>query len=153
MLCVTDLMVPHFYVWPLAAPRNDYINQDLPDEDEPDASARTPAPRIPSHTSPVANESHALPQTRKSMAGCDICNMMCLAGGSGLEQAIADADAAMPLEGLPRASEQASGESRRTGLKRKAGKLLDLLLKISHCSLCAPHQRATLQISSLRSGM
>jgi hypothetical protein len=123
MLCVTDLMVHHFYVWPLAAPRNDYIDEDLPDEDEPDASARAPAPRIPSHTSPVANKSHALPQTRKSMAGWDICNMMCLAGGSGLEQAIADAAAAMPLEGLPVASERAGGESRRTGLKRKAGEI------------------------------
>ncbi len=39
---------------------------------------------------------------------------------TGLEQAIADADAAMPLEGLPVASEWADGESRRTGLKRKA---------------------------------
>ncbi len=47
-------MVPHFYVWPLAAPRDDYIDEDLPDEDEPDASVRAPAPRIPSHTSPVA---------------------------------------------------------------------------------------------------
>jgi hypothetical protein len=45
--------------------------------------------------------------------------MMCLAGGSGLEQAIADADSAMPLEGLPVASKRAGGESRRTGLKRK----------------------------------
>jgi hypothetical protein len=60
----------------LAAPRNDYINEDFPDEDEPDASARAPAPRIPSHTSPVANKSQALLQTRKSMAGWDICNMI-----------------------------------------------------------------------------
>ena len=79
MLCVTDLMVPRFYVWPVTAPRNDYIDEDLPDEDEPDASARALAPRIRSHTSPVANKSHALPQTRKSMAGWDVCNMMCLA--------------------------------------------------------------------------
>jgi hypothetical protein len=120
MLCVTDRMVPHFYVWPVA-PRNDYIDEDLPDEDEPDATAR--APQIPSHTSPVANKSHALPQTRKFMAGWDICHMMCLAGGSGLEQAISDADAAMPLEGFPVASERAGGESRRTGLKRKAGEI------------------------------
>ena len=49
--------------------------------------------------------------------------MMCLAGGSGLEQAIADADAVMPLEGLHVASERAGGESRRTGLKRKAGEI------------------------------
>ncbi len=78
--------------------------------------------------------------------------MMCLAGGSGLVQAIADADAAMPLEGLPVASERAGGESKRTGSNERQGKLLDLL-KISHCSLRAPHQRATLQISSLRSEM
>ena len=24
----------HFYVWPLAAPRNDYIDEDLPDGNE-----------------------------------------------------------------------------------------------------------------------
>jgi hypothetical protein len=76
--------------------------------------------------------------------------MMRLAGGSGLGQAIADADAAMPLEGLPVASERAGGESRRTGSNERQEKLLDLLLKISNCSLRAPHQRATLQISSLR---
>ncbi len=29
------------------------------------------------------------------MAGWDICNMMCLAGGSDLEQAIAEADDAI----------------------------------------------------------
>ncbi len=47
--------------------------------------------------------------------------MMCLAGGLGLEQAIVDSDAVMPPEGLPVASERAGGESRRLGLKRKAG--------------------------------
>jgi hypothetical protein len=57
------------------------------------------------------------------MAGWDICNMMCMAGGSGLdsEKAIVDADAAMLPEGLPVASKRAGGESRRLGLKRKAG--------------------------------
>jgi hypothetical protein len=45
------------------------------------------------------------------------------AGGSGLEPAIVDADAAMPPEGLPVASERAGGESRRLGLKRKAGEI------------------------------
>ncbi len=48
---------------------------------------------------------------------------MWLAGGSGLEHAIADSDAAMLLEGLPVASERAGGESRHTGLKRKAGEI------------------------------
>jgi hypothetical protein len=57
------------------------------------------------------------------MAGWDICNMMCLAGGSGLEQAIVDGDAAMPSEGLPVARGRAGGESRRLGLKRKAGEI------------------------------
>ncbi len=57
------------------------------------------------------------------MAGWDICNMMCLAGWSGLKQAIVDSDAAMPPEGLPVASERAGGESRRHGLKRKAGEI------------------------------
>ncbi len=51
--------------------------------------------------------------------------MMCpgLAGGSGLEQAIVDADADMPPEDLLVASERAGGESRCLGLKRKAGKI------------------------------
>jgi hypothetical protein len=42
------------------------------------------------------------------MAGWDICNMTCqgLAGGSGLKQAIVDADADMPPEDLPVASER-----------------------------------------------
>ena len=85
MLCKSVPTVPHLYVWLLTAPRNDYIDEDLPDEDETDASVRAaPAPLIPA-LSPVANKSHALPQTRKSMAGWDICDMMCLAGGSGLE--------------------------------------------------------------------
>jgi hypothetical protein len=57
------------------------------------------------------------------MAGWDICNMMCLAGGSGLEQAIVDAYAAMPPEGLPVVSERAGGKRRRLGLKRKAGEI------------------------------
>ncbi len=41
-------------------------------------------------------------------AGWDICNMMCLglACGSGMDQAIVDADAYMPPEGLPVASER-----------------------------------------------
>ncbi len=46
---------------------------------------------------------------------------MCLAGRSSLEQAIVDADAAMPPEVLPVASERAGGESRRLELKRNAG--------------------------------
>ncbi len=43
--------------------------------------------------------------------------MMCLAGGSGLQQTIVDSNAAMPQEGLSVASEEAGGENRCTGLK------------------------------------
>ena len=59
-----------------------------------------------------------------SMAGWIICNMMCpgLAGGSGLEQAIVDADADMLPEGSC-SKRTAGGESRRLGLKRKAGEI------------------------------
>jgi hypothetical protein len=46
------------------------------------------------------------------MAIWDICKMMCLAGGLGLEQAIAEADDAISPEGLPVGSEQAGDESR-----------------------------------------
>ncbi len=68
MLCITVPTVPHLYVRPLAAPRNDYIDEDLPEEDETDASVRAPTALIPSHTSrtlssspsPVADKSHAL---------------------------------------------------------------------------------------------
>ncbi len=80
MLCKSVPTVPHLYVWLLTAPRNDYIDEDLSDEDETDASVRAPALMNPA-SSPAANKSHALPQTRKSMAGRDICNIMCLAGG------------------------------------------------------------------------
>ena len=48
---------------------------------------------------------------------------MKLAGGPGLDKVIADADAAIPMEGLPVASERAGGDGRRTGLKRKAGEI------------------------------
>ena len=54
------------------------------------------------------------------MAGWEICNMMCLAGGSGLEQAIVDADASRMSSCSKRT---AGGESRRLGLKRKAGEI------------------------------
>jgi hypothetical protein len=53
-------MAPHSYVWPLAAPRNDYIDEDLPDENEPDASVRAPASLIPSHTSRTQSSSPSL---------------------------------------------------------------------------------------------
>ena len=58
------------------------------------------------------------------MAGWDICNMMCpgLAGGSGLEQAIVDADADMPPEGLPVASERQVVRADALGSNERQGK-------------------------------
>ncbi len=47
MLCKSVPTVPHLYFWLLTAPRNYYIDEDLPDEDEPDASVRAPASLIP----------------------------------------------------------------------------------------------------------
>ena len=49
--------------------------------------------------------------------------MMWLAGGSGLQSVITRSDAAMPTDDLPVASERAGGESRRSGLKRKAAEI------------------------------
>ena len=57
------------------------------------------------------------------MTGWSMTKTMCQAGGAGLEQVIAAAEDAMPPGGLPVASERAGGESRRTGLKRKAGEI------------------------------
>ena len=57
------------------------------------------------------------------MPGWNMAKTMCQAGGAGLKQVIAAADDAMPPGGLPVASERAGGESRRTGLKRKAGEI------------------------------
>ncbi len=87
------------------------------------------------------------------MAGWD-SNMMCpsLAGGSGLKQVIVDADADMPPEGLPVASEWQVVRAGALGSNERQGKLQDLPLKISRCSLRALHQHATLQIFSLRAG-
>ncbi len=45
-----------------------------------------------------------------------------LAGGSGLTEVIARSEAVIPADGLPVASERAGGESRRSGLKKKAAK-------------------------------
>ncbi len=56
--------------------------------------------------------------------GWDISNMMCLglAGGSGLEQAIVDADAEMPPEGLPVASERQVVRADALGSNERQGK-------------------------------
>ena len=106
--------------------RNDYLDEDLPDEDDTNETPASPIPSQPSRSassspSPLANKSHTPPQN--SMPGWDMCKTMCLAGGTGLEQVIAAADDAMPQAGLPVASERAGGDGRRAGLKRKAGEI------------------------------
>ena len=68
-----------------------------------------------------ANQNYAPPQN--SMPGWDMAKTMCQAGGAGLNKVIAAAEDAMPPGGMPVASERAGGESRRTGLKRKAGEI------------------------------
>ena len=57
------------------------------------------------------------------MPGWDMAKTMCHADGAGLNKVIAAAEDAMPQGGMPVASERAGGESRRTGLKRKAGEI------------------------------
>ena len=116
-------------------PRNDYLDEDIPDDegipvfidegilDFPDEDTPAcPIPFQPSSRCPPssprpgpANQSYAPPQN--SMPGWDMARTMCLAGGAGLKQVIAGAEDATPPGGLPVASERAGGESRRTGLK------------------------------------
>ena len=97
----------------------------MPDIDDTNAAPKSPIPSQPSRPStspsPPANTSHSLPQT--SALAWDMSQAMKLAGGPGLDKVIADADAAMPMEGLPVASERAGGTGRRAGLKRKAGEI------------------------------
>ncbi len=99
----------------LAEYRDDYIDEDSPDEGDTKATPASPIHSQPSRSpssspSPLANKSHTLHQ--KSMLGWDICKPMCQAGGSGLKQAIAAAYAAMHQGGLPVASERAGGDGR-----------------------------------------
>ncbi len=84
--------------------RNNYLDKDIPDEDDTIATPASPIPSQPSRSSssspsPVAKKSHAPPQNSKS--GWGMCKTMWLAGGTGLEQVIAAADDAMPQAGLP----------------------------------------------------
>ena len=104
--------------------RNDYLDEDIPDEEDTNSIPASPIPSQPpqspsSRPSPLANQSHAPPQNPKS--GWDMCKTMCLSGGTGLEQVIAAGENAMPHAGLPIASKRAGGGGRRAGLKRKAG--------------------------------
>jgi hypothetical protein len=110
----------------LAEKRNDYLDDDIPDEEDTNATPASPIPSQPSRSpsfspSPLANKSHAPPQ--HSMPAWDMCKTMCIAGGTGLEQVIAAAVDAMPQEGLPLASVRAGGEGRRAGLKRRAAEI------------------------------
>ena len=73
---------------------NDYLDEDIPDEDNTNATPESSISPKPSRSgspsssqSPLANKSHAPPQN--SMSGWDMCKTMCLAGGTGLEQVIA----------------------------------------------------------------
>ncbi len=56
MLCKSVPTVPHLYVWLLTAPRNDYIDEDLPDDDETDAPVRVASASLIPASSPVANK-------------------------------------------------------------------------------------------------
>jgi hypothetical protein len=73
--------------------RNDYLDEDLPDEDDANAIPESPVPSQPSRSSssspsPLASKSHAPPQN--SMSGWDMCKTMCLAGGTGLDSGAGD---------------------------------------------------------------
>ena len=68
----------------LAEHRNDYLDEDMPDEDDTNATPASPIPSQPSRSassspSPLANKSHAPPQN--SMPAWDMCKTVCLAGG------------------------------------------------------------------------
>ena len=118
----------------LAAHRYEYLDEDSPDPEEsdppdrgPSLSASPPATPTspPAAAAPPGRAGPASPPGRPSGSGWDMRQMMWLAGGSGLHSVITRADAAMPTDDLPVASERAGGESRRTGLKRKAAEITE----------------------------
>ncbi len=99
------------YIFPaicLAEHRNDFLNEDMPGEDNINATPGSPIPSQESQTSrsassspsPLANKSHAPP--KNSLSNWDMCKMVCLAGGTGLEQVVAAADDAMPRQVCPK---------------------------------------------------
>jgi hypothetical protein len=108
----------------ISVPRNDFLDEDMPDDEGipgmPDdvgmdfPEEETPACPIPSQPSRSpsstgsprpgpANQSYAPPQN--SMPGWNMAKTICQAGGAGREQVIAAADDALPLGGLPVASD------------------------------------------------
>ena len=120
--------------------RDDYLDdsEDMPDDegipDFPEADIPefpeedTPACPIPSQESQPSRflSSPGSPRPappQNSMPGWDMAKTMCQAGGASLNKVIAAAEDAMPTGGMPVESERAGGESRRTGLKRKAGEI------------------------------
>ncbi len=117
--------------------RNDYLDdsEDMPDDegipDFPEADIHdfpeedTPACPIPSQPSRFLSSpgSPRPAPPQNSMPGWDMAKTICQAGGAGLKKVIAAAEDAMPLGGMPVASERAGGESRCTGLKQKAGEI------------------------------
>jgi hypothetical protein len=99
---------------------------DFPEADIPDfPEEESPACPIPSQASRfVSSPGSPRPAPpQNSMPGWDMAKTMCQAGGASLDKVISAAEDAMPSGGMPVASERAGGESRRTGLKRKAGEI------------------------------
>ena len=116
----------------LAAHRYEYLDEDSPHPEEsdppdrgPSLSASPPATPTspPAEAAPPGRAGPASPPGRPSGSGWDMRQMMWLAGGSRLHSVITRADADMPTDDLPVASERAGGESRRSGLKRKAAEI------------------------------
>ena len=87
----------------MSVPRNDYLDEDMPDDAESpeEDSPACPIPSQPSRFPPSpgsprpgpANQSYAPPQN--SMTGWNMTKTMCQAGGAGLEQVIAAAEDAI----------------------------------------------------------
>jgi hypothetical protein len=118
----------------VAAHRYEYLDEDSPDPEESDPADRGPSlsasppatpasPPAQAAAAPPGRAGPASPPGRPSGSGWDMPQMMWLAGGAGLHSVIARSDAAMPTDDVPVASERAGGESRRTGLKRKAAEI------------------------------
>jgi hypothetical protein len=115
----------------MAGRRNDYLDEDVPDPDEPDSPSEDlplPASSEAGATSPASPRDAApAPPARRSdsVSGWDLRKMMWLAGGSALmlKSVITRSETHMPTKDMPVASERAGGESRRAGLKRKAAEI------------------------------
>jgi len=124
----------------LAGRRSNYLDEEDPAQDDSRSPARDPSePASPSRSPvspPAASPPPAAPASGPApppvapaaprglvAAGLDMRQTMWLAGGSSLPSVISRSDADIPAQGLPVSSERAGGESRRTGLKRKASQI------------------------------